>query len=299
MEESPLEERRDRKEPGRGRVLAIRVLVGVIFIPIILLITAGGGVIFALFITAVAGFASREFFRMYVTRGRSPSVLVGFVGSICICFSFHLGSGQWTPVVLTVFVLIVLMERLIRQDREAYAVNVGTTLLGLVYTGWLLGFFILLREIEYSPGFASADVDSLGRDLVYVVLAVTWSYDTIAYVAGTFFGRRRIFSRISPSKTVEGTLAGLLGAVAAAMISSATFAAFLSMWQAAVLGAVLGIVAQAGDLVESIMKRSAEMKDSSHLIPGHGGILDRFDSLMFTGPTAYLCFRAMIAWGRL
>jgi phosphatidate cytidylyltransferase len=278
-------------------VLAIRVLVGVIFIPIILLLTAVGGIVFALFITAIAGLASREFFRMFGAKGRSPSVVVGFMGSICVCFSFHFGSGQWPPLVLTAFVLIVLVERLVRQDREAYAVNVGTTLLGLIYTGWLLGFFILLREIGYSTGFSAADTGSIGRDLVYLVLAVTWSYDTIAYVAGTFFGRHRIFSRISPSKTVEGTLAGLAAAIAAAVISSVTFAAFLRLWQAVALGAALGVVAQAGDLVESIMKRSAETKDSSHIIPGHGGVLDRFDSLMFTGPTAYLCFRAMIAWG--
>jgi phosphatidate cytidylyltransferase len=280
-------------------VLATRVVVGVIFIPIILLLTATGGIIFTLFITAIAGFASREFFRMFLTKGRSPSVTLGFVGSICVCFSFHFGSGQWTPLVLTVFVLIILVERLIRQDREAYAVNVGTTVLGVLYTGWLLGFFILLREIGYSSGLTSADTDPIGRNLVYLVLAVTWSYDTIAYVAGTFFGRRRIFSRISPSKTVEGTLAGLAAAIAAAMISSATFATFLGIWQAVALGVALGIVAQAGDLVESIMKRSAETKDSSHIIPGHGGVLDRFDSLIFTGPTAYLCFTAMIARGWL
>ena len=192
MEESPLEERRERKEPRRGRALATRVVVGVVFIPIILLLTAAGGIGFTLFVTAIAGFASREYFRMFIAKGRSPSVAVGFVGSICVCFSFHFRSGQWTPLVLTVFVLITLVERLVRQDTKEYAVNVGTTVLGMLYTGWLLGFFILLRDIGYSSGLVSADAGPIGRNLIYLVLAVTWSYDTIAYIVGTFFGRRRI-----------------------------------------------------------------------------------------------------------
>ncbi len=299
MEESHPAERQDPKEPRRGRVLAIRVLVGVIFVPVILLIANIGGIIFALFVTAVAAFGSYEFFRMFARKGRNPSMLVGVAGSTCVCLSFHLGAGQWAPLVMTGFVLIVLTERLVRQDRDAYLTNVGTTVLGMVYTGWLLGYFIALRNSEYSPTVGLGGGGSAGRDFVYLVLAVTWSYDTLAYMAGTFFGRHRVFSRISPAKTVEGTLVGLGGAVAAAVISSVTFVSFLSIRQAVVLGLLLGVLAQAGDLVESIMKRSTGTKDSSHMIPGHGGVLDRFDSLIFTGPAAYLYLSMAVAWSQL
>jgi phosphatidate cytidylyltransferase len=299
LEASHPAERQDRKEPRRGRVLAARVLVGVIFVPVILLIANVGGIVFALFVTAIAAFGSYEFFRMFARRGRNPSMPVGVAGSICICLSFHLGAGQWAPLVMTGFVLVVLIERLVRQDRDAYLTNVGTTVLGMVYVGWLLGYFIALRNAENSPAFGSGGGGSVGRDLVFLVLAVTWSYDTLAYIAGTFLGRHRFFSRISPSKTIEGTLVGLGGAVAAALISSVTFISFLSIRQGVVLGLLLGVFAQAGDLVESIMKRSTGTKDSSHMIPGHGGVLDRFDSLIFTGPAAYLFLRMAAAWSQL
>jgi phosphatidate cytidylyltransferase len=279
-------------------VLAIRVLVGIIFIPIILVITHRGGIVFALFIAAVAGFGSRELFRMVTRKGINASVPTGIIGSICICLSFHVGLSE-AVLVLTGFAFAVLIERLVRQDREAYVAGVAMTLLGMVYTGWLLGFFILLRGADYLDRTASMDPDSFGRSLVYLILAVTWSYDTIAYVAGTFFGRRRIFSRISPSKTVEGTVGGLAGSIGAALIARATFAPFLSVRQAAILGVLLGVVAQAGDLTESIMKRSVDTKDSSHMIPGHGGVLDRFDSLMFTGPVTYMYLRLISMWGQL
>jgi phosphatidate cytidylyltransferase len=281
----------------RSRTILIRILAGVVLIPVVLVINYWGGAVFAVFACLLAGLASHEFYRLCSSGVVRPSRLVGVLGSVAVCLSFHWGSVETAGLVLTIVVMLILLERLARQDAENYARAVGMTILGLVYTGWLMGFFVVLRDAPDLHG-ASLGLGGRGPGYSYVllVLILTWSYDTLAYFGGSFLGRRRLLSRISPAKTVEGTVVGLAAAVAAALVCRAAFAGYLGMVEAALLGFVMGIVAQAGDLVESIVKRSTNTKDSSHLIPGHGGILDRFDSLLFTGPAFYLYLRAVAAW---
>ncbi|MFH1313214.1 MAG: phosphatidate cytidylyltransferase [Candidatus Eisenbacteria bacterium] len=291
MEESPRGGSQSLKRPRRARTLAIRVLAGAVLIPVALLVNHTGGLLFAVFVSLLAGCGSYEFYRMLARKGLGPSMVAGVVGSVCVCFSFYLGAREAAGIVLTVVLGVVLVERLIRHDRENFVTGAGITMIGVLYTGWLLGYFILIRN--------SASVAVPGRQLVYLVLALTWSYDSIAYFAGSSVGRHKLFSRVSPSKTAEGTIAGLVACVAAALISRATFAPFLSVGHALLLGVLVGVAAQAGDLVESMIKRSTGTKDSSQVIPGHGGILDRFDSLLFTGPAMYFCIRLMITWNSL
>jgi phosphatidate cytidylyltransferase len=292
-------ERLRPEESRSARTLGIRVLVGVLLIPIVLLINHAGGVVFALFVAAIAGMGSHEFHRMLARCDICPARAIGVAGSALVCFAFFLGVGTSVSI-LTVLVILILVERLMRQGRDGYIMDVGATIMGIVYTGWLLGYFILLRSLPSSAGGGSGDGTAhIGRSFVYLVLVLTWTYDTVAYVVGSFLGRRRIFSRISPSKTVEGTTAGIAGCLAAALISRATFADFLGWGHAVMIGLLLGVVAQIGDLVESMLKRSTGTKDSSHMIPGHGGVLDRFDSLLFTGPVLYFYVRIVLAWNKM
>ena len=132
-------------------------------------------------------------------------------------------------------------------------------------------------------GTAYAD----GASFVLLAFFVTWSCDTVAFVVGRSFGRTRPWTRISPLKSVEGAVAGFAGAVAAAFIARAWFAPYLGRLDAAAIGVLVGIFAQVGDLVESLLKRDARHGDSSDLIPGHGGVLDRFDSLYFGAPVIF------------
>ncbi len=297
MEESPHEGSQSLKKSPRARTLAIRVLAGAVLIPVALLVNHTGGFVFAIFVSLLAGCGSYEFYRMLARKGLGPSMVAGVVGSVCVCFSFYLGARETAGIVLTVVLGVVFIERLIRHDRENFVTGVGITMIGVLYTGWLLGYFILLRNSTYAAGGDA--MTGAGRQLVYLVLALTWSYDSIAYFAGSSVGRHRLFSRVSPSKTTEGTIAGLVACVAAALISRATFATFLSVGHALVLGILVGVAAQAGDLIESMIKRSTGTKDSSNVIPGHGGILDRFDSLLFSGPALYFYIRLMLTWNKL
>ncbi len=295
MEESQPPQNQGSKRPATKRNLGIRVLVGAILVPLVLAVTQAGGLTFALFVALLAGLGSYEFYRMAARAGWHPSRLVGIAGSVCVCMSFHFGQGALPGFVLTGILLVLVAERIPGSTKEQYLSSLAVTFLGIIYIGWLLGYFVWLRNLKCDlSGVSGTGRFEIGTLFVYFVLVLTWVYDSVAYVVGSLVGRHRIFPRISPSKTTEGTLAGLCGSVAAAVISRATFASFLSYGHAVVLGLLVGVTAQIGDLAESMLKRSTGAKDSSNLIPGHGGFLDRFDSLLFTGPVFYFYVRAFL-----
>jgi phosphatidate cytidylyltransferase len=266
-----------------------------VLIPIVLLVNHFGGLVFAVFVAAVSGLGCYELYRMFSAEDTTPSVGIGIAGGVGICLAFHFGGTPWAAHVLSGLLGVVLVERLVTQSRAVYVNSVGVTVFGALYTGWLLGYFILLRNLGTDGGFEGYAGET-GRAFVYLVLILTWSYDSVAYLIGSFAGRHRIFGKVSPSKTVEGTLGGLGGCVAASLISRATFASFMGPGEAVFLGLFVGVLAQAGDLVESMVKRSTNTKDSSRILPGHGGVLDRFDSFLFTGPGLYLYLRMISTW---
>ena len=175
--------------------------------------------------------------------------------------------------------ILALLWTLLRPEPLAASMQrVGLLLLGCLYGAELLPFLLRLRQI---PG------DGLG--LALLALLATWGGDTGAYFAGRAFGRRRLYPAVSPSKTWEGAVGGTLTAVAVALAVQQAFALRLTPLQAMGTGAVAAILGLLGDLCESLLKRSVGAKDSSHLIPGHGGVLDRFDGVLFAVPAVYVC----------
>jgi len=285
--------KKQRPEPaGKARKLLIRFLAGAVLIPVVLLLNHAGGLLFTGFVALLAAMACREFYALFGDRVPGGLRFVGILGSVLICLAFHFGSLESGALAASLLLAAVLVGSLLRQDQESFATTASLGFTGLVYTGWLLGFFVLLRNTAYGP----AGLLDAGRDFVLMVLILTWSYDTLAYLGGSFLGRRKMFTRISPSKTFEGTVIGLGGAVAAALVCKSTFAGYFGWAEAAGLGLLMGVAAQTGDLVESMFKRSARAKDSSHLIPGHGGVLDRSDSLLLTAPMFYIYIRLLSNW---
>jgi phosphatidate cytidylyltransferase len=159
---------------------------------------------------------------------------------------------------------------------------------GAVYVGFSLGFYVAV--LDWRPADHGFGIEAVAVPLAAVVLC-----DTTAYVAGSLFGRHRFFPQLSPRKSVEGAAAGLVAAVAIAAILGRLILG-IAPWQGAVLGLLIAVVAQGGDLAESALKRQGGAKDSSTLIPGHGGILDRLDSLVLVAPVVY-CFYRLISLG--
>ena len=161
---------------------------------------------------------------------------------------------------------------------------------GPVYVGFLLGHALMIREITgsgtVSIGTANGVVD-LGRDWLLFAILITFATDTGAYLVGRAVGSRRMAPGISPNKTWEGSLGGFAAAMAAALALGAVFDLGIAAWQQAVIGGVVGIVSQWGDLIESKLKRIADVKDAGSIIPGHGGLLDRLDSMLLALPAVY------------
>jgi phosphatidate cytidylyltransferase len=170
---------------------------------------------------------------------------------------------------------------------------VAATLFAALYTGGLLVYAMHLRHL---PGVASA---WHGTALVFAPVLLTWSSDTAAYFTGRAFGRRKLIPKVSPGKTVEGAIGALVGTAIVAVLYTWVLGRFqvnqLGIGAALAFGVLISVAAQVGDLAESLLKRDAGVKDSGTLFPGHGGVLDRVDSLLFTLPIAYFFFLAVAA----
>jgi phosphatidate cytidylyltransferase len=173
-----------------------------------------------------------------------------------------------------------------RPDPRAGFLTWATSSFGVAYIALLLPFVALVGHLGPADGSASTVVGGLslkaGTAWLITLLLLVWGYDTGAYLTGRWIGRRRLIDHVSPSKTIEGLVGGLVAATIAAGIG--TWLVGMAPWHALVIGPLIGLVAQAGDLAESLLKRAANRKDSGFLFPGHGGMLDRIDSFLFAAP---------------
>lgn len=278
---------------ARGqRELARRVALAVVAIPAVAFVAAAGGLVFAGLAGALAAVAAWELYAMASRRG---IVTLTVAGAIWAAAFPLLAALPGTPLDLFTAVvplaLVLFAPGALRLKPESGpATALATTVFGAAYPGACLAFAVLLRE--------------MGRDrwegmaLVFFPLVVTWVGDTAAYFVGKAAGRVPLAPRISPKKTWEGAVAGFVGSVLAGVAYSAVARAAglpLGAALAGVVGALVSIFGQAGDLVESLIKRDCGVKDSSALLPGHGGVLDRLDSLFFAFPVTYVAVR--LAWG--
>ena len=303
--------------------LATRVLVAVAGIPLILLLTMAGGFYFSAFVALVSTLALHEFYAMARLKGGAPQAGPGLVIGLCVngvfafsrirfaLVSFLDGRGISVPtpsmtqalliLLLLSFPLLFLIE--LFRNRGSAFLNLSLTALGVMYVSLFFGCLIGLRELfvpEDFPVYAhfsvagpsvpehiASTIDQWGGKTLLAVFASIWICDSAAYFAGRGFGRHKLFERVSPNKTWEGAIAGCIGALATFVLAREVALPYMTLGNALVCGGIVGVFGQLGDLAESLLKRDAGVKDSSSLIPGHGGVLDRFDSLLFVAPLLY------------
>lgn len=269
--------------------LVPRLAVIVVGVPCLYLITARGGLFFLLLIDLVILLGLHEFYNLMAAKGYRPSRLLGAVGAVTLSLHVFRG-GPAVTLVFTLFLMMVMIRQLFQREVTRALTDIAVTVLGVMYVGWLASHLVMLRELP-----ATLRVDPhLGAGLVYYVALVVWSCDTLAFLVGILVGRRKLLPRISPAKTVEGGIGGLIGGAAAGYVAAATFLPYITPLAATALGLATAAMAQLGDLVESMFKRDAGLKDSAALIPGHGGVLDRVDSLLFAAPVVYYYFRFFV-----
>jgi phosphatidate cytidylyltransferase len=260
---------------SRGGALIKRVVSTLVLLPLFVAVVALGPVwLFGVLVVLVSGLGQWELTGMFARAGVRTYRALGLAGGVVVTASFALPMSErlaLTGVLLAVLAASLRGQPGTRVQWEPAAV----TVFGLCYVNWLLGYGFWLRDLES------------GSEWVLLLVWVTWLGETAAYVVGSAVGRLKLAPRLSPNKTVEGALAQLVVSVLAALAARAWFFGALAVAEAVTVGVLLGVVGQVGDLVESALKRSAGTKDTGHLIPGHGGILDRVDSLLFNAPVLY------------
>ncbi len=226
-------------------------------------------------VVLAGGLALFEFYRLcFADRRHSWLIGVGLTGFAALILGTH-RLDIILPVLLATLVGVMSVPLLSRAPLEQSLRDGALTLFGVLYLGLTLGMLSMTRLLPQ------------GEWLIFFLLLVTWASDTGAYYVGTLFGRHRLAPTISPKKTVEGLVGGLIGAIIVAYAARWWFLPELSGLDCLILGTLLTLTGLWGDLAESAMKRSVGMKDSGGILPGHGGMLDRLDSLLFTAPVFY------------
>lgn len=256
-------------------VVALPILIYTIWSPIPYLFVA--------IAAAAALLGLGEFYNLAARNGCRPSAVLGYSAALLIlaCFVFD-RTGYAVPVLAVLGAGSLAAGLLHTGEMEKALISASATLMGAVYVALLAGYLIGVRMLADQHGITHAAPKLLTTFLAMVMLT-----DTGAYCTGRALGRHKLSPRVSPGKTIEGAIGGLAAGIAAGPVSHLIFFRELPIWHGLILGALVSIAGQVGDLAESMLKRGANVKDSSHLLPGHGGMLDRLDSILFAAPLIY------------
>jgi phosphatidate cytidylyltransferase len=266
----------------QNRNLAVRVVSALVLFPFAVWMTWLGGPWFAVLVGVVAALSAAELVLMFEKR-LPPTGWIGIVGAAACPIGAWLWTGggkpfqDWSGVVSAAAVVAVLVAAMAQEGELAQAPrSAALGVLAWAYTGLLPAAVVALRE-------------DAGWQWVVLLFVVTWANDTLAYFTGRFLGKRPFAPRISPKKTWEGFWGGAAGSVLGALVVKALFLPRLGLAAAVVVGAGAAVLGPLGDLGESMLKRAAGVKDSGRIIPGHGGLLDRIDAVLFVAPWVVAC----------
>ncbi len=223
-----------------------------------------------------------EFNRMAGAAKIVPLTVFGAVWTVLFVLYPHCTYDYVVPSLLTSALVISLIMLVFLRHREGAFTGWSWMMAGILYVGWLLSYLVALR------------LDA-GREWLYLAIFATFGSDTAAYFIGRAWGRHKLTPRISPGKTWEGAVAGIFGGVIISLLFTldTPLQLPLNYWQAIMLGVLISVFGQIGDLVESLLKRSSGVKESGSSMPGHGGLLDRMDSVVFAGVVVYLYYIAV------
>lgn len=264
-------------------MLKTRLIVIIIMIPALIWIAALGGLPYGVFITLVCGLAAWEFWRMFFRGGYAPSAVLTIGGAVVFCLNAYF---QWNALqeILTVLMMLAALLQLIKYEGDGKTgtsnavVGFCVTLAGSLYWGILGSYLIHLRNLPD------------GLWWLLLALPAVWASDAGGYLIGSRFGKHHMNARISPKKTWEGYFGGLLFSLLVTALLGALWHLRVETvtWQDGLLmSALIAVIAPVGDLTASMFKRYFSLKDSSHLIPGHGGVIDRIDTWIWAAAIGY------------
>ena len=257
-------------------MLYLRVISAMVGIPIVIGSVYYGGPWYALFLLLVVNLGAYEYNHLLRNKGYSGYTLLSFCGVSLFIVSFYYERFDLIYPLIMVLFFFLFIVALFNMNKMSLA-DSALSLWGIIYIGGMGGYLLLLRMLPE------------GAIYTYILLAGVWIHDTFAYFIGMKWGMHKFAPNISPNKSVEGSLAGIIGTIAIFFSVSILFPGLIpaNPGQAIILALGISVFAQLGDLFESALKRQLKVKDSGNIIPGHGGILDRFDSLLLTAPLVY------------
>ncbi|HBF39626.1 MAG TPA: hypothetical protein DDW50_20210 [Firmicutes bacterium] len=269
--------------------MAKRIFWGLLYAIVLLGVVWAGSIWFTLAIGAFATLGILEYANLLKRLNMRPQTEAMLILSLSLLLLIYLNSNHETfrqihfalnnekllNFFLFIAFIVMLLQELLRGNPDQGLLNASANLFGTVYIGFMFAYILMVRFI---PG---------GDGLFYIfyTFLVTWFNDTAAYFTGTIFGKHKLLPRISPQKSIEGSIGGLIGGIIGSFIMADIYHKPILLL--VILGILVVVAGQIGDLIESIMKRNAGVKDSGFFLPGHGGLLDRFDSLLLAAPVVY------------
>jgi phosphatidate cytidylyltransferase len=292
--------------------LTLRLLTAIVLVPGLVYLILLGGIPFTVLVAAAVAVGLYEFNMMMEARGFKPVKTVSYILGVLLVGVAYFSNEYYLTVLVTFSALIIMVVQLSKRDVNASIIGMAVTVLGLLYVPWLLAHAVLVRNLGHEIVVKYGDLERFRRFVpqpemaeefetafslffMFIVFACTFLNDTGAYFAGRFFGKHKFAPTVSPKKTWEGFIGGVLTSMLAACAVKWVFDHWVPNGNlvrfpyggCVILGGSLGIIGAIGDLVESLIKRDADIKDSGWIIPGHGGMLDRVDALLFTFPFTY------------
>lgn len=254
-----------------------RTMTIIIGVPLVFLAILWKEFPFFIVIIIIALLGLRELYSMARKQGYKPLYILGAILTSYFIFIsvYDIYSLNYyiENIVITFFIILSFIIQLFKKNYSKVLTEISITIFGSIYLGYLFSFILKIKDLPN------------GNYFLISLLIITWANDTGAYLIGTKLGKNKIFPKISPKKTIEGSIGGIIFGIA----STFAFKSWLNLtfYELLSLGLIISIIAQLGDLFESVLKRGSGIKDSGTLVPGHGGILDCLDSLMFTAPVFY------------
>ena len=267
-----------------------RTITGVITLPVLAIILIfSNTIIMDIFTAIIACISMYEYFHCFKSTNKAnPSQYLGYIYCILIAFTHFVDERLLTSIIIAIIPvsLVVLFAELVLSKGKKTVTDIAVTMLGICYIPLMLIYLSLVRDMELDHGLN-------GKILIWFVLIASWGSDIFAYFIGRHFGKHKL-TAVSPNKTVEGAVAGVVGAILFgilfAILCNTIWGVGINYLLIGCIMAVLSIVGQIGDLAASSIKRYCDIKDFSELIPGHGGMLDRIDSIIFVLPFAFILF---------
>jgi phosphatidate cytidylyltransferase len=257
-----------------GGIEKKKIWTGIFIVPpVILLITLGPPVVLFLMVLLATFLGLREFYKLALPQSNWIEEFTGIVlGLILSAITSHGDPKCVLPFSVLVLLILSLLFMGTSQNLSSTISSIGITLFGIFYVGFLLSHVTLIRNMTH------------GKRWVLFLIATVWAGDISAFLSGSLFGRHKLYPKISPKKTFEGLGGAIIGSILVALAFALLFIPHLEIGPCMGVAAGVGILGQLGDFTESMLKRSAQVKDSGSFIPGHGGMLDRLDSFLFSAP---------------